>query len=113
MKSSEEREHNLQKLKNRSKKKVSVDSDSGYCSMMESGYSSNRDSASQSFIVYYYFIIFLTIWLGPNPSLSLVEDSDVRERIWLMCQAGILPARIVDDKVNKKKDNDEEMINWS
>ena len=30
------------------KKKVSADSDSGYCSMMESGYSSNRDSASES-----------------------------------------------------------------
>ena len=71
MKSSEEREHNLQKLKNRSKKKVSVDSDSGYCSMMESGYSSNRDSASQSFIVYYFFIIFFDLLIRSKPFLGL------------------------------------------
>lgn len=44
----EEKEEDLLKFRSlRSKKKVSADSDSGYSSMMESGYSSNRDSASE------------------------------------------------------------------
>ena len=30
---------------------------------------------------------------------SQVEDEDERERVWLMCQGGILPARVIHNKV--------------
>ena len=33
------------------------------------------------------------------PTVSSMEDPDERERVWLMCQAGILPARIEESEV--------------
>ena len=49
-----ETEEYLERLRSRRiRKNVSADSDSGYHSMMESGYSSHRDSASQNYITYF------------------------------------------------------------
>ena len=74
------------KLRRRNRKGASGDLESGYSSMLESGYSSNRDSAS------------------PIPTLISAdhedENEDERERVWLMCQGGILPARVIENQVN-------------
>ena len=56
--------------------------DSGYSSRMESGYSSHRDSHTPSPM------------RGPDRETGRGAGQG-RDRVWLVCQAGILPARLL------------------
>ena len=80
------------KVMRRKRKGTSGDLESGYSSMLESGYSSNRDSAS------------------PIPTLGSTDHEDgvedERERVWLMCQGGTLPARVIENQVDGPEDTE-------
>eukprot|EP00092_Neocalanus_flemingeri_P063998 GFUD01077554.1.p1 GENE.GFUD01077554.1~~GFUD01077554.1.p1 ORF type:complete len:1054 (-),score=370.42 GFUD01077554.1:113-3274(-) len=80
----------------RVKKQSECSMESGYSSLIESGYSSHRESKS------------------PSPVPEAVEnvasdckdgvwqDQDRRERVWLVCQTGVLPARVVQEEEEEK-----------
>jgi len=61
--------------------------ESGYSSLMESGYSSHRESKSSSPIPTESDEEIVKAWVDP----------DKRERVWLVCQTGVLPARLVSE----------------
>jgi len=61
--------------------------DSGYSSLMESGYSSHRESKSSSPVPG-------LVDHGPYTQTEEWQEKDRRERVWLVCQTGVLPARV-------------------
>jgi len=74
------------------KDKLDTSMESGYSSLMESGYSSHRESKSSSPVP-------LHVENGEELKVEEWVDPDKRERVWLVCQTGVLPARVVEEEV--------------
>jgi len=77
------------------KEKSECSMESGYSSLMESGYSSHRESKSSSPIP-------LAVENEETRTLEW-QDPDRRERVWLVCQTGVLPARVVQEEEPNKQ----------
>eukprot|EP00091_Calanus_sinicus_P021385 TRINITY_DN6311_c0_g1_i3.p1 TRINITY_DN6311_c0_g1~~TRINITY_DN6311_c0_g1_i3.p1 ORF type:complete len:218 (-),score=52.44 TRINITY_DN6311_c0_g1_i3:126-779(-) len=77
------------------KEKSECSMESGYSSLMESGYSSHRESKSSSPIP-------LPVENEETRSLEW-QDPDRRDRVWLVCQTGVLPARVVQEEEPNKQ----------
>jgi len=78
------------------KDKLDSSMESGYSSLMESGYSSHRESKSSSPVP-------LHVENDEEVKVEEWKDPDKRDRVWLVCQTGVLPARIVEEEVKPNK----------
>jgi len=78
------------------KDKLDCSMESGYSSLMESGYSSHRESKSSSPVP-------LHVENDEELKVEEWEDPDKRERVWLVCQTGVLPARVVEEEEDVPK----------
>jgi len=78
------------------KDKLDSSMESGYSSLIESGYSSHRESKSSSPV---------PLHVENDEDLKVEEwkDPDKRDRVWLVCQTGVLPARVVEEEVKPNK----------
>jgi len=78
------------------KEKFESSMESGYSSLMESGYSSHRESKSSSPVP-------LPVEADGEIKRDEQQDQDLRERVWLVCQTGVLAARVVQQEGEPNK----------